>query len=157
MMTTPTLDLPSYAGKKVTLTFTDDEGSEVSKEGTIQAASAIGLIFKEKGKADVDIVEPDAIISIEEAAEREPNVQVKKLQPVTKNFRQHLADRHGYLPADLNKLTEEQGKEIHDGIDHSDLGHKHETSKAQQDVEGGSTSDDPLGEDGGAEPDEDAA
>jgi hypothetical protein len=141
MTSTETLDLASYASKKVNLTFRDDEDKEVTKEGTISAASAIGLVFKEKGKADVDIVQSDSIISIEELAEKPGKVQVKKLQPVTKNYRQHLADRHGYLPADLNKLTEEQGKEIHDGIDHSELAHKHEVPKAQQDAEGAESGD----------------
>src|SRR5919205_893721 len=140
-MSAPTLDLTAYAGKKVTLVYRDDDEKEQTKEGTVQAASAIGLVFKEKGKADVDIVQSDAVVSIEEQAEKEPNVQVKKLQPVTKNFRQHLADRHGYLPKDLNQMTEAQGKELHDSIDHSELGHKHETPQAAQDAAAGESSD----------------
>jgi hypothetical protein len=150
------LDLTTFADKKVNITFRPEgNGEPVEKEGTVQAASAIGLIFKEKGKADVLIIEPDWIDSISAQAEKEPNVTVKKLQPVTKNFRQHLADRHGYLPKDLNEITEEQGKEIHDGIDHTSLAHKHETPQAQADA-----ADTPIPDQSdveGAEPEADAA
>ncbi len=156
-MSAPTVDLTDFVNKKVSLTYRA-EGTEeaTTKEGTVQAASAIGLIFKEKGKADVDIVEPDWIDAIEATPEKEPNVTVKKLKPVTSNFRQHLADRHGYLPKDLNEMTEEQGKAVHDGIDHSELGHRHEVPQAQADAQGSPIeSEDPLGADGGAEPDSD--
>lgn len=137
MTSTEQIDLTDFVNKKVTLTFRAEADAEpVTKEGTVQAASAIGMIFKEKGKADVDIVEPDSIVSIEEVPEKEPNVTVKKLKPVTSNFRQHLGDRHGYLPADLNKMTEAQAKEIHDGIDHGPLAHKHETPQAQAEAQG---------------------
>lgn len=146
MTTTETRDLSVFADKKVTLVYRDDEDKEQTKEGTVQAASAIGLVFKEKGKSDVDIVRAEQVVNIEAAPEKEPNVQIKKLQPVTKNYRQHLADRHGYAPDDLNKLTEEQGKEIHDGIDHSKLAHRHEVPKAQQDAQAGAADDAPIGD-----------
>ena len=158
-MSAPTVNLTDFVNKKVTLTFRPDGTEEaVSREGTVQAASALGLIFKEKGKADIEIVEPDWIDGIEAAAEKEPNVTVKKLKPVTSNFRQHLADRHGYLPADLNQMTEAQGKEAHDAIDHGPLAHRHEVPQAQADAQGSPIeSEDPLGADGGAEPEDDDA
>jgi hypothetical protein len=137
-MTAPTLDLTQFSDKKVTVTFrADGSGEPTTKEGLVQAASAAGILFKEKGKADIHIIEPGWIDSIDMAPEKEPKVTTKKLQPVPEGrVRQHLADRHGYLVDDLNKMTEAQATELHDGIDHNGLGHIHETPKAQQEAAG---------------------
>jgi len=43
----------------------------------------------------------------------------------TTSIRQHLADRHGLSISVLNRITEDAAREVHDGIDHGDLGHRH--------------------------------
>lgn len=139
-MTQATLDLTQYADKRVTLIFRPEGGDDVvTKEGRVDAASAAGLLFKEKGKADMHIIEPSWIENIVVAPTKEPKVAVKKLQPIpVGRVRQHLADRHGYLPADLNEMTEQAAFDLHESIDHAPLAHKHEVAQAQADaIEGG--------------------
>lgn len=136
-MTQATLDLGQYADQRVTITFRP-EGTEeaVTKEGRVDAASAAGLLFKEKGKSDLHIIEPSWIDSIDPAAAKEPKVLVKKLKPIPLGrVRQHLADRHGYRPTDLNSLNEHQAFELHEQIDHSELAHVHVQAQAQADAE----------------------
>lgn len=131
-MTQATLDLAQYADQKVTLTFRQDDGEEVTKEGRVDTASAAGLLFKEKGKADLHIITPEAIVGIEVAPTKDPKVTVKKLQPIPLGrVRQHLADRHGYRPADLNAMSEQQAFDLHEQLDHTELAHKHEVPAAK--------------------------
>jgi len=134
--TTP--DLSTLTGKRVTLTYTPrGESDPVTLEGKVEIGSEIGLMFKEKGKSNVTIVEADLIVSVEELAPKEPNVTTKTLQPIPLGrVRQHLADRHGWTKESANGLTEAQAAEAHDAIDHSVLAHKHEEPKAA--VEAGS-------------------
>lgn len=148
--------LDGFTGKRVTLTFNKD-GEQVVQEGRVEMGAAIGLMFKEKGKSNVQLIEADSIVAVSELATREPKVTVKTLQPIAEGrVRQHLADRHGYTVEQANGLTEAQAKVEHDGIDHSTLAHKHEVPKAQEEAgDSPIASDDVLGEDGGAEPESD--
>jgi hypothetical protein len=156
MTETATLELTDYADKRVTITFRPDGSTEsTTKEGQVQAASAAGLLFKERGKADFHIIEPDWIDSIEVTPEKEPKVTVKKLQPVTEGrVRQHLADRHGYLVEDLNAMTEASAAELHEQIDHNGLGHLHEVPQAQQELTDTTPVGQPDSEQGDSEPEE---
>lgn len=43
----------------------------------------------------------------------------------TTSIRQHLADRHGKPVSVLNHITEDSARDVHDNIDHTDLGHRH--------------------------------
>jgi len=126
-------DLSTLTGKRVTLTYTPKgEDGPLTLEGRVEIGSEIGLMFKEKGKSNVTIVEADSIVSVEELAPKEPNVSTKTLQPIPLGrVRQHLADRHGWTKADANALTEAQAAEQHDALDHGVLAHKHEEPKAK--------------------------
>jgi hypothetical protein len=128
--TLPALD--ELTGKRVNLTFVPKgETDAVTQEGRIEIGSAVGLMFKEKGKSNVQLVEADSIQAVEELAAKEPNVTVKTLQPIPLGrIRQHLADRHGYTREAVNGLTEAQAQAEHDAVDHSVLAHKHEEPKA---------------------------
>ena len=143
--------LDAYTGKRVSLVFTREvkgEGDapatteQVEQEGRVEVGAAIGLMFKEKGKSNVQFIETPQIVSVTELAVREPKVTVKTLQPVAAGrVRQHLADRHGYPLDQVNGLTEAAATELHDGIDHSTLAHKHEVPKAEADA---ATGDEPI-------------
>lgn len=145
--------LDGYTGKRVSLTFNREvkgEGDapatteQVTQEGRVEIGSTIGLMFKEKGKSNVQFIETPQILAVTELAVREPKVTVKTLQPVAAGrVRQHLADRHGFTVAELNGMTEAAGVELHDGIDHTALAHKHEVPKAETEA---ATGDEPIGD-----------
>lgn len=133
--TVPPLD--TLTGKRISLTFRPKEGGEAStQEGRVEIGSPIGLMFKEKGKSAVQLIEAEQILDVEELAAKEPNVSVKKLLPVAAGrMRQHLADRHGYPLEEANGLNEAQAEEEHADIDHGVLAHRHEEPKAKEDAE----------------------
>jgi hypothetical protein len=137
----PVPDLATLSGKRISLTFHDkDSGESQTLEGRVEIGSEVGLMFKEKGKSNVLLIEASQIDAVGELAPKEPNVSVKTLQPIPLGrIRQHLADRHGYKRSDVNGLSEAQAEELHDSLDHSELAHKHEVPKAQ--TEAGSESD----------------
>lgn len=121
--------LAQYDDKRVNITFKNDEGEVVTQEGKVESASEVGVLFKERGKSSMSIIEPDDIESIELAAVREPKISVKKLKPVELGkARAHLADRHGLNMAYINSVTEQQAFDYHAELDHKelDLGHIHE-------------------------------
>lgn len=135
----PVPDLSTLTGKRVTLTFHDkDSGEAQTLEGRVEMGSPVGIMFKEKGKSNVLLIESGQIEELNELAPKEPNVSVKTLQPIPLGrVRQHLADRHGYKRSDVNALTEQQAANLHDSLDHSELAHKHEVPKAQAEAGAG--------------------
>lgn len=118
--------LESFSGKQVILTVAGEDGDAKEFEGKVEAASEYGMAFKEKGKRDSDLVEPNQIIEIALAPVKPKTLAQKKLKEVTESTaRQHLLDRHGYERSVVNKMTDEQAFSEHNDIDHDDLGHKH--------------------------------
>lgn len=122
-MTVSTQSLTELTGKSVTITLA--EGGTV--EGKIEAASEAGIAFKEKGKGKLDLYMPDQISGVEVAPEKPKAVTQKKLKPIELGqARQHLLDRHGVTLTWAKDADEKAAFEYHQGLDHSDLGHKHE-------------------------------
>lgn len=125
--------LAEFDGKQVILHRIQEDGSAEELEGKIEAASPAGIAFKEKGRRDVDLVMPDEIDNIELAPEKPKTIVQKKLKPVTiNNVRQHLVDRHGFARSQANGLSDDDAYEIHEAIDHSDLGHKHVAEEEEE-------------------------
>lgn len=119
-------DLVKYDGKQVILHLVQEDGSAKEMEGKVEAASEAGMAFKEKGKRDVELIMPSDIEEIAFAPEKPKRITQKKLKPVTvTNVRQHLVDRHGMSRSEANSITDEEALELHDQVDHKDLGHKH--------------------------------
>lgn len=148
-MTTATpLDLTPYTGKRVTLTFLDqeDEGKQVAQEGLVELATEQGVMFKKRGSSGVQLIEAKDVVDVAELPSKEPNVTVKKLQPIAAGrVRQHLVDRHGFAVAVANTLSEVEATVEHDKIDHSVLGHVHVTPQAEKDAAAGqATGEEPL-------------
>lgn len=120
--------LVNFEGKQVILHFIEEDGSVSEKTGKVDGASEFGIAFKEKGKREVALIEPHQIEEIDLAPEKPKSLSQKKLKPIAvANARQHLLDRHGYTRTAVNAMSDEQAGEEHDGIDHSDLGHRHLT------------------------------
>lgn len=135
-MTVDATKLESYTDKSVVLQRIQEDGELIELEGKVEAASEQGMAFKEKGKRDVILILPAEIEEIEEAPETPKRIAQKTLKLVkVTNVRQHLVDRHGMLRSDANSMTDEAAMEYHDEIDHSDLGHKHESEEEEADTE----------------------
>lgn len=118
--------LEQFSGKQVILTLKAADGTATEVHGKVEGGSAVGLAFKEKGKREVSLVEPDDIEDIAEAPTEAKKVTQKKLKPVAEaQVRQHLADRHGYSRKDLNAMSDGDAFKFHEELDHTDLGHKH--------------------------------
>lgn len=140
MSAPPVTDYSEYTGKKVILTLKDPndpkEGS-VEVEGQVQAATAVGMLFKPKGRTTSDIIEPGNILGCELVSD-DRKVVVKYIKEVNLGAtRSHLADRHGFLLSMVNDLTEEAATEAH-VKQHAeygkDLGHIHgERPRTQRD------------------------
>jgi hypothetical protein len=129
-MTVAANTLEGYSGKQVVLHVVNDENGLDELEGTVVSASEVGMAFKEKGKRDLRLIEPSQIEEIEVAPEAPKKTPQKKLQQVTnKSARQHLLDRHGYLRSWANEVSDDEAFAEHEGIDHSDLGHRHLTDE----------------------------
>ena len=131
MSTTAPKDYSEYEGKKVVVMIGDPNDKEAEakqREGLIQTATPVGILFKDKGRSTGDILDPAQILSIELLPDNR-KVAVKYIKEVDLgSHRQHLVDRHGFLISVANTLTEEEAVEIH-GKQHTengaDLGHIH--------------------------------
>lgn len=117
--------------KLVILHLVQEDNSLKEVEGKIEAASSAGVAFKEKGSSDLTLLTVAQIEELAYAPEKPKPVSQKKLKPIEAgSFRQHLADRHGISRKWCTEASDEQAKEYHDQIDHSDLGHKHAADEA---------------------------
>lgn len=132
MTTTSELDLKSLEKKTVIFTIAGADGSTSKVEGVVEAASAIGVAYKRKGRGQLEMLEADQIVGHEVLPDKPKVIKSKKLKPPTlEGVRQHLADRHGinidWLNAD--EVTAEKAAEYHDSINHTEegkvLGHHH--------------------------------
>lgn len=122
MITNPVQFLDCY----VTVVYTD--GSEQkTMEGLVTKANptAILLKVKTKGVQLLDAMEIESI-TIVEPPRVNPRIRVRTLDLVDEGMIvQHLADRHGWrvddIPVDLATAVMR-----HEGIDHSNLSHRHQ-------------------------------
>ena len=114
-------DYSELKGKKVNLTT-----SEGTFEGTVEAGSPIGIVFRAKGKQGGELVEAKDILNIAEAVAGPKKLRQRTLPRVAEGkFREHLVDRHGYQISQIAELSEEEAEQFHSTLDHTDLGHKH--------------------------------
>lgn len=123
-------DIEQYNGKKVLLTVPnpDTEGESVELEGKAEAANAMGVLFKPKGRSNLELYELGNIVSITFAPEKEKKLTAKILRRVEYgNAKQHLGDRHGYTLESLNAMNEQEAYDFHKGVNHveQDLSHVH--------------------------------
>ena len=125
-MTVAVAELEANIGKQVVLHLKQEDGSLKELEGKLEAASAAGLAFKEKGKSNLDLYMPDQVESLQAAPDKPKSVSQKKIKPIVEGqARQHLLDRHG-VPLDwAKKASEKEAFEYHKNLDHSNLGHVH--------------------------------
>lgn len=133
-------DLTKYSGQRVVVQVKLDEPNDkgetlIEIEGKAEAANALGILIKPKGRTQVELVEVDKIESVELAPESEKKLSAKSLAILDLGKgRQHLLDRHGLTLEEVNQLNEEQAFDYHGELDHVELGlgHKHEEKKAAE-------------------------
>lgn len=134
-----TLDLEGLNGKTVLFTIKAVDGSTSQVEGFVEAASAIGVAFKQKGKSTLAMYEPKDIVAAEVLPDKPKVLKQKVLQPIPLDqVRAHLADRHGINLTWLNASTNEEAAAFHDSLDHvggeaGPLGHRHEVKSEKKD------------------------
>lgn len=128
-------DYKQYAGQRVNLVYNDETGAQQVLEGRCISGNALGVIVKAKGKTTVQMIEAENIISVEAQPEAPKKISVKKMKPIENSgVRAHLALYHGVSLETVNGMTDEQGAEYHNSLDHGQLGHNHlGTSKDEAD------------------------
>lgn len=124
-----TTDYSQFDGKKVTVFLNEaPEGGESSLEGTVDSGNELGLLFKPKGKASLELIDAAKIASVELAPETPKKLSVKALLPLKEGgARQHLIDRHAYKVEDIEPLSESEALTFHNTeVSHEGLGHNHD-------------------------------
>lgn len=112
-----------FVDKKVTI---ETDSVPEPREGTVTAGSDVGIVFRPKGLVRQELIEIKNIRLIEEIIAGPKPLRPRTTGRVNKGkHREHLVDRHGYKISEISHLSEDQAREFHDGIDHSDLGHRH--------------------------------
>ena len=138
-------DYSQYNGKKVTVFLNEaPEGGEPSLEGTVDTGTEMGLLFKPKGKASLELIDAANIASIELAPETPKKLAVKALLPLKDSgARQHLIDRHAYKVEDIEPLSEADALTFHDSeVSHEGLGHNHDGKPKDKKADEAAASDD---------------
>lgn len=131
MTSTETVDLELFVGKKVTFTLTEGDTTE-QVEATIEAANDQAVMFKRKGKSNIEFKDASAVSDVALQESAEPVVKARRQDPVTiDNIKRHLVDRHGYAVADINAMSAVDAFEFHGKIDHEPLGHFHADKPAK--------------------------
>ena len=125
-------DLQQYIKKEAVLHIVQEDGSLKEITGTIQAATVAGVVYKEKGRSNIELTEVSKIEEITAAPVKPRPVQQKKLKPIEfGQARQHLLDRHGVTLSWGKEADEQAAFDYHKTLDHSDLGHVHVEPEAE--------------------------
>lgn len=141
--------LKSKVGENILLTVKREDGSTEEVEGKIEVASEAGVGFKPKGRREMDLLEAEDVLDINEAPIVETKLKQVKLKLIDlTRVKKHLIDRHGAPLSQVNALAPEQAEELHNKIDHSDLGHNH--TKVDAEPVGAAAGKEPVAD----EPDE---
>lgn len=128
---TTAVDYEKYQGQKVIVQVKLDTPNEkgetlIELEGKAEAANALGILIKPKGRTQVELIEARKIESVEFAPEVAKKISAKTVKVVDfGNARQHCADRHGVQLTEINNMTEQDVYEWHAALDHDGLGHVH--------------------------------
>lgn len=105
--------------------------------GKVLAVSQTGVVVRVRGNPRVILI--DDIVSHEEVSRPRRKRVVRRIVrriPAEASVKQHLADRHALFMSLVHAVDEKTAHEIHDNINHSDLGHFHrEPSEAITDLD----------------------
>lgn len=135
-------DFSKYQGQKVIVqvkldTPNDNGETLVEIEGKAEAANALGILLKPKGRTQVELIEADKIEGVEFAPEKERKLTAKPLLIVKYGqARNHLLERHGMTLTEANAISEEDALSQHDDFDHesADLGHVHKEKESKDET-----------------------
>jgi hypothetical protein len=130
-------DLDQFAGQKVVVTYQPKGKTEnVEVEGLAEAANAMGIVLKPKGRQNNELIEIDQIDEVVFAPEKLKELKQQDLTPLKYGAaRKHLLDRHAGKLNKVNSLSEEDALKAHADTDHSNLGHQHVEKKAETPAE----------------------
>jgi hypothetical protein len=123
-------ELKELDGKKAVIHVIQADDSLKQIEGKIEAVGPQGIAFKIKGQGSVDLFEIEKIEEVQAVNEGPKKIKAKKLAPIEAGkVRAHLVDRHGMPVSKANSMDEKAAEELHNRIDHSDLGHFHKADE----------------------------
>jgi hypothetical protein len=114
-----------YLNNNVTIVYTDGSTQRVM-DGLVTKTNPTAMLVKVRGKG-VQLLDVNEIESITVVAPPRPVARVRKRvldTVIRETVTQHLADRHGWT---ISKIPEDLEIALlaHDGINHSDLSHRH--------------------------------
>lgn len=118
-------DITPLFRKVVTFSVADgDVPTEIT--GKVLAVSNTGVVVRFKGNPRIILIE-DILDHNEVSRPRRKRVvrRVVRRIPAEVSVKQHLADRHALFMSLVHAIDEETAHEIHEQINHSDLGHFH--------------------------------
>lgn len=124
------IDLHKFFGKVVSInvdTGQDETGARTfnTVTGKVTWVSDIGLVLR--SRSTVTIVEAKDILDIEEESRKRKRIVRRWVRVIgpSDSAKQHLADRHGILVSVLSAADEDTARQMHEHINHEDLGHQH--------------------------------
>lgn len=138
-------DYSQFVNKKAILVRAEEGKAEaVEIEGTVQAASELGILIKPKGRTKLELVPASEIEDVRHVIEKPKALTARVLKPVEfGGARNHLLERHGLTLSVINEMDEQKALDAHSKIDHVEagLGHTHEAKRdpaaeADADAEG---------------------
>lgn len=126
--TTVDVPLAQLDGYKVKVTWNKPGETEPwTREGSVVAASASGILVKPRGAMLGELIAADEIVSLEVLSEQNAKVTRRRLRLMKlSDVRQHMADRHGAPVSNLMKMTDQACLDFHTDVNHADLAHFHE-------------------------------
>jgi hypothetical protein len=125
------IDYVAHQGMKVTFKLNQEVEGVVEvrdMEGTVELVVGEAMLFKPKGSAMHKLVELKNIVA--ESFEVIPEVP-RELKPKSQgvvgltNARNHLLDRHERELTVINAMDDKTAFDLHELIDHDNLGHFH--------------------------------
>lgn len=99
----------------------------VEGEATLHAhVAGVKIMVRMRNKGRTEMLDWDEVESIEELQLRPKRLRARMLKVVTFwEVRAHLIERHSVKLSWINRIVEAGAQEMHDNIDHRDLGHTH--------------------------------
>lgn len=117
-------ELSGLVNTTVVVEYTRPDGTETNKaDGILKAVGEAGIVFESKGRTE--IIPWPHVVDIYAFTPPRKVVRRKVQHLLTRRSRQHLLDRHGMLWDLIKFISEKTAFQMHERIDHSNLGHQH--------------------------------
>lgn len=131
IITQQAIPLEQLDGHRIRVRWNKQGNPEpVEHEGSVVAASKVGLLVKPRGATLAELIASEDILDLEIL--RNPNLKLitRKLRVMKlTEVRQHLVDRHGCNLEYVENLSDVEAMMLHTEMGHAGLGHVHEDKR----------------------------